>query len=72
LIFPRRKHRPDVFFLKGDARVVVSPGAIDMGGVLVTPVERDFARLNAAAVEMIYREVSLKAEILTETTDNLP
>jgi hypothetical protein len=71
VIFPRRKHRPDVFFLKGDARVVVSPGLIDMGGVLVTPVARDFERLNAAAVEGIYGEVSLEAKILEEAIEGL-
>ena len=59
VIFPRRKHRPDAFFKEGNDRVVVSPGVIDMAGVLVTPVERDFERLDAAAVENIYREVSL-------------
>ncbi len=62
VIFPRRKHRPDAFFKKGDRRVVVSPGLIDMGGVLVTPVKKDFERLDAAAVEGIYGEVSLDAK----------
>jgi hypothetical protein len=71
VIFPRRKHRPDAFFRKGDARVVVSPGLIDMGGVLVTPVEKNFGRLNAAAVERIYREVSLEARILKEAIKGL-
>lgn len=61
-IFPRRKHRPDVFFKEGNDRVVVSPGVIDMAGILVTPVERDFERLDAAAVEGIYKEVSLEGE----------
>ena len=42
VIFPRRKHRPDVFFKDGDARMVVSPGVIDMGGLLITPVEKRF------------------------------
>jgi ribosomal protein S18 acetylase RimI-like enzyme/ATP adenylyltransferase/5',5'''-P-1,P-4-tetraphosphate phosphorylase II len=60
VIFPRRKHRPDAFFKEGDARVVVSPGVIDMGGLLITPVKRDFYRLDEAAVEGIYREVSLE------------
>ena len=63
VIFPRRKHRPDAFFKEGNDRVVVSPGVIDMAGVLVTPVERDFERLDAAAVEGIYREVSLEGKI---------
>jgi hypothetical protein len=64
VIFPRRKHRPDVFFRDGDARVVVSPGVIDMGGLLITPVKRDFERLNASVVEGIYREVSLEGMIV--------
>jgi len=64
VIFPRRKHRPEAFFSEGDARVVVSPGAIDMGGVLITPVEKDFERLDAAAVDAIYREVSQEEKIL--------
>lgn len=64
VVFPRRKHRPDIYFKEGDARVVVSPGAIDMGGVLITPVAKDFERLDAAAVESIYREVSLEGGIV--------
>jgi ribosomal protein S18 acetylase RimI-like enzyme len=60
LIFPRQKHRPEAFFRKGDARVVVSPGVIDMGGLLITPVEKDFEGLGRADVETIYKEVSLE------------
>lgn len=59
VIFPRQKHRPEAFFREGNARVVVSPGVIDMGGLLITPVEKDFERLDGADVENIYREVSL-------------
>jgi hypothetical protein len=59
VIFPRRKHRPDAFFRQGEERLVVSPGVIDMGGILITPVEKDFERLDSALVESIYEEVSL-------------
>ena len=69
VIFPRRKHRPDAFFREGNARVVVSPGLIDMGGVLVTPVKKDFERLDAAAVEGIYGEVSLEASAVEKAID---
>ncbi|MEI9478150.1 MAG: DUF4922 domain-containing protein [Deltaproteobacteria bacterium] len=62
VIFPRRKHRPDAFFKEGHDRIVVSPGVIDMAGLLVTPIEKDFERLDAAAVEGIYREVSLEGK----------
>jgi ribosomal protein S18 acetylase RimI-like enzyme len=71
VIFPRRKHRPDAFFKEGDARVVVSPGAIDMGGVLITPVEKDFYRLDAASVGAIYGEVSLEGETVEKAIEAL-
>jgi hypothetical protein len=71
VIFPRRKHRPDAFFREGDARVVVSPGVIDMGGVLITPVEKDYERLDEAAIEGIYREVSLEGETVEKAIDTM-
>jgi hypothetical protein len=66
LIFPRRKHRPEAFFRKGEERLVISPGVIDMGGVFVAPKERDFERLNTALVEGIYQEVSLEERVVEE------
>jgi ribosomal protein S18 acetylase RimI-like enzyme len=69
VIFPRRKHRPDAYFRRGENRVVVSPGVIDMGGLLITPVEKDFERLNAATVEAIYNEVSLQGEPVIKAID---
>jgi hypothetical protein len=69
VIFPRQKHRPDAFFRKGDDRIVVSPGAIDMGGVVITPVEKDFNRLDGALVEDIFREVSLEEKTVERVID---
>jgi hypothetical protein len=69
IVFPRRKHRPDVFSKEGVDRVVVSPGAIDMGGLLITPVEKDFERLDTAAVENIYKEVSLDGKTVRRAID---
>ncbi len=69
VIFPRRRHRPDAFFSEGDSRVVVSPGVIDMGGLLITPVKKDFERLDADAVESIYKEVSLEGETVKKAIE---
>jgi ribosomal protein S18 acetylase RimI-like enzyme len=68
-IFPRRKHRPDVFFKDGDARVVVSPGVIDMGGLIITPMKKDFEGLEGAAVKGIYKEVSLERKIVAKAVE---
>ena len=64
IIFPRRKHRPEIYFKKGDDRVLISPAAVDMGGLIITPLEKDFLRINAKLVEDIYAEVSEKQEVV--------
>jgi hypothetical protein len=58
ILFPRRKHRPEVFFKEGDDKVVISPASVDMGGLIITPVEKDFNSVDADMIEEIYREVS--------------
>jgi len=58
ILFPRRKHRPDVFFKAGEAKVLISPASVDMGGLIVTPVEKDFQTVGAEMIEAIFREVS--------------
>lgn len=57
LIIPRTKHRPNVFFQQPPARRAVSPGAIDMAGVIVSPVKEDFDAITPEEIEKIYREV---------------
>ena len=58
LFFPRAKHRPDCFFAEGDAQRLISPGALDMAGVLILPRPEDYDRLTAADVRRVYDEVS--------------
>lgn len=55
---PRGRHRPDCFYAEGDARCVVSPGALDMFGLVITPRKEDFGRLTESEVLGIYREVT--------------
>ncbi len=63
IIFLRQKHRPDAFFLEGEKRIFVSLGAIDMAGVIITPLLHDFHRLDASQISSIYREVSLAEDV---------
>lgn len=58
LLFPRIKLRPEAFFYEGEKQIVVSPGAADMGGVVIAPRERDFHLLTAELIADIYREVA--------------
>jgi glycosyltransferase involved in cell wall biosynthesis len=63
IIFLRQKHRPDAFFYEGEKRIFVSLGAIDMAGVIITPMLADFNRLEASQISSIYREVSLAEDV---------
>ncbi len=61
-IFLRRKHRPDAYYASGENRIFVSPGAIDMAGVVIIPQLQDYERLDCSTMQNIYREVSLNEE----------
>ena len=50
VILPRTKHRPDCYFKEGKEQVMVSPGSLDMGGMIITPRKEDFDQMNAAGV----------------------
>ncbi len=62
VVLPRRKHRPDAFFREGDDQILVSPGAVDLGGLIVTPRERDFRILDADKIREIFEEVCVDRE----------
>lgn len=59
IIYPRERHRPACFFAEGDARLTVSPAAIDLSGVVVIPEREHFDRITAADIAGIFREVTL-------------
>lgn len=63
-IFLRKKHRPAAYFARNQDRIFVSPGAIDMAGVIITPTLNDYERLDGDTVRGIYREVSLDEETM--------
>jgi Domain of unknown function (DUF4922) len=58
IVFPRSRHRPSVYYAEGDAKLTVSPAAIDLGGVLVVPQPDHFERISAQDVEQIFLEVT--------------
>ncbi len=60
-IIPRKSHRPDFYTNEADGNGrMVSPGAIDMAGVIVLPREKDFQEMGSADVEMVYNQTAWK------------
>jgi hypothetical protein len=71
IIFLRIKHRPECFFRKEPEMVLVSPAAIDLGGVLVTPREEDYAKMDEDLVWNIFDEVSFDKKAFSILAEKL-
>lgn len=62
VVIPREKHRPKAYFAEGDAQFVVSPGALDMSGLIITPREEDFRKLTEEKVLSLLQECGVSEE----------
>lgn len=62
VVFPREKHRPNCFFAEGDDNVLISPASVDLGGVFITPLEKDFKKIKEKDVEDILKEICINDE----------
>lgn len=71
IIFPRQKHRPSVYFLPGNERILISPGLVEMGGIIVTPIGKDFDIVNEELIRKIYTEVSVDEETIQKILEAL-
>ena len=67
-LFPRGKHRPEVFHT---GELTVSPASIDLCGIFVVPLARDFERITGDAIAAIFREVTLPDAQFQEVADKL-
>lgn len=59
ILFPRSKHRPSQYFDKGSKNILISPAAVDMGGVFIFPQEKDFNKITKENIIDIFRQVSV-------------
>ena len=71
VVFPRGKHRPDCYYAQGNDQYIISPGALDMAGLIITPRQEDFERLTSEKALSILNEVSLPKEQLQQVIDKL-
>ena len=62
VVIPREKHRPEAYFAEGDAQFVVSPGALDMSGLIITPREEDFRKLTEENALSLLQECGVSEE----------
>ena len=71
VVFPREKHRPDCYSAVGEVQCLVSPGSLDMAGLLILPRQSDFEGMTAERAEAVLREVSLSNEAMGEVVKRI-
>jgi len=69
--FPRAQHRPSCFYEEGENNILISPASVDMGGVFITPLEKDFYKIKGEDISQIIREVCIDKELLRKIANQL-
>jgi len=62
ILFPRAVHRPACYFAEGPSQMLLSPGIMDMAGLVITIRREDFDRADRNVLAAVYREVTCPAE----------
>lgn len=74
LIYVRDKHRPHHYFAEGDSNILLSPASVDMGGVFITPLEKDYAKISKKEIREIIDEICIDEQeennIINKLKDN--
>lgn len=63
-VIPRKRHRPSFYGTEGPGTMLISPASVDMGGVFITPLEKDFDSLDAGIATKIFEELCLSPDEL--------
>ena len=71
VVIPREKHRPEAYFAEGDAQMMVSPGALDMSGLIITPREEDFRKLTEESATAILQECGISTDKMNSIVTKL-
>ena len=56
VVIPRRAHRPSFYGSEDESQILVSPASVDLAGVMITPLEKDFERIDSEWLQRIISE----------------
>lgn len=62
VMFIRDKHRPSHYFAEGEGNILLSPASVDMGGVFITPLEKDFRKIGEKELGEMLDEILVSGE----------
>jgi SpoIID/LytB domain protein len=66
VIFPRASHRPACFYAEGEDNILISPASVDLGGVFILPLEKDFDKITGDDISAILKEVTISDEKMNQ------
>lgn len=71
VVIPRKRHRPSFYGTEGEGTMLLSPASVDMGGVFITPLEKDFNALDAAKITQVLDELCLSTTEINTIAENV-
>lgn len=71
VVIPRKRHRPSFYGTEGEGTMLLSPASVDMGGVFITPLEKDFNALDADKILQVLDELCLSTAEINEIAENI-
>lgn len=71
ILFPRQKQRSSHFFRTDEKQIIVSPAAVELGGLLVLPREEDFNKITENDIAEIFGEVTMDFTTFKKLTKKL-
>lgn len=71
VVIPRKRHRPSFYGTEGEGTMLLSPASVDMGGVFITPLEKDFNALDADKICQVLNELCLSNDEINQIAQNI-
>ncbi len=62
IIFLREKHRSSHYFAEDENQLLISPAAVDLGGIFITPRQKDFEIISKNIIIEVCDEITLLKE----------
>ena len=59
IIFLREKHRPEFYYKEGKDNFLWSPAAVDLGGICIIPLEKDFQKISKEIIITGFNEITI-------------
>lgn len=61
-LYPRKRLHPACYHAEGDAKILISPATVEMAGIFIAPLEKDYLKVTVEDLQGILSEVCVSEE----------